>query len=110
MHWHYQVERYGEVTEEKEGDMAVEGDPFDYLDRMSKEHAALGGAVAHVSSTVSRTLPYGEIKCSFTVSISCPQNQTLIRYASDTAFTHAVQAVNRGMSNLVPGLPELPLK
>lgn len=64
---------------------------------------------AHISCTVQRSLSYGEIKCSFTVSIQCAQDQRTMEYAASHAFATATRYVNNGMQVLVPGIDPFPV-
>lgn len=66
-----------------------------------------GVATARVSSTVGRSIEYGDVKCSFTVSITCPQDGKCIERAAELCFSTALQFTNDGMSHLAPGLPAI---
>jgi hypothetical protein len=106
MHWHWVVEKEGVVIYDEEGYMST--DAFELLDKACAAHVQNnGGQLARVSATVQRSLQYGELKCSFTVAVSCPQNQAALDAASSACFTIATQYVNNGMSWLAPGLPTL---
>lgn len=70
---------------------------------------APGDSKARISATVQRSLQYGEIKCSFTVTVSCVQEKACMDYAAEQAFAQAVRYVNDGMDWIAPGLPSLPV-
>lgn len=72
------------------------------LDAKATEHS-----IARVSVTTGRALEYGEIKCTVTVSIDCPQAKNYMDKAAELAFKAAVEYTNDGMSILVPNLPPL---
>lgn len=74
------------------------------LFRLLAEGAAEEGFLAKVSSTVSHGTEYGEIKCSCTITISCPQDAAAIERASAVAFKTAVGFVNDGLSHIAPEL------
>ena len=80
----------------------IEYDPFQRMLVATKE-----GAGARISSTVGRAVEYGEIKCSATVTIDCPQRESYIDLASEIAFRKALELANDGMSVLVPGIPRI---
>lgn len=101
MDWTYTIEKEGQVVQHLEGIMS---DPFT---RMNVEATNATGEKARLSVTVQRALQYGELKCSFTLSISCPQTQQWMDYAAEHIFLQAAKYVNEGMETLVPGLPPL---
>ena len=105
MHWHFVVEKEGQIIYEKEADMLHPNlpDPFAGLSIGAQE----AGDSARVSVTVQRALQYGEVKCSFTLSISCAQKKDHMDYAAGELFKLAVQYVNDGMSWVAPGTPPL---
>jgi len=94
--------RYQGVIETDEEVIVDEGlmaDPFSLL------HEEDG---ASVSCTVGRAHPeFSRVKCSFTVSLRCPQTEVLINKAGEIAFKKALELTNDGMSHLAPELPEI---
>lgn len=105
IHWQLVIEKEGQVIYEKEAHVVdpVPPDPFAGLAIGAQE----ADESARVSVTVQRTLPYGEVKCSFTLSISCAQKKSHMDYAARELFALAVQYTNDGMSWVAPGTPPL---
>ncbi len=103
MDWQCVYEKDGVIIHEKEGIMP---DP-DMLLKMN-EVSQHPGEKARVSATVQRSIAYGEVKCSFTLSVSCPQSKEWVDKAAEQLFALAVGYVNAGMSWLAPGLEPLP--
>jgi hypothetical protein len=105
MYWHYVLSAEGKVLEERDGYMQdpVPTDPFI---RMIPPPTEL---FANISCNVQRSLEYGSLKCSFTVTIHCAQDQRTMEYAASHAFATATRYVNNGMQVLVPGLEPLPV-
>lgn len=92
----------------KKGENAQEeiiSDPFMLLGEMEE-----GESSAKVAATVGRSISYGDVKCSFTVSIVCPQSKACMDRAAELCFTTALQYVNDGMSHLAPELPAIEYK
>ena len=87
------------TTEGAVSEAGVDEDPFSLL--------FVGTEGAKVSMTVGRSLEYGEVKCSATVSVSCPQGEAFINKAAEISFKKALELVNDGMSHLAPGLPPI---
>lgn len=106
MHGHLVIEKEGQIIYEKEHNLThpAPPDPFAHL----LQHARTAGESARVSVTVQQSLQYGEVKCSFTLSIEVPQKKEFMDYAARELFSQAVQYVNDGMSWVAPGLPPLP--
>lgn len=100
------MERDKEIIYHQEGILPDPKGPIDPFTRMSME-SSTSGEKARVSVTVQHSVQYGEVKCSFTLSISCPQNKQWMDYAAEHVFSQAVQYVNDGMNWLAPGLPAL---
>ena len=98
------AEKEGIVIHHQEGVMADPPDPFT---RMNQSSTETPGEKARVSVTVQRSMAYGELKCSFTLSISCPQSKQWMDYAAEHVFVQAVKYVNDGMESLVPGVAPL---
>lgn len=96
MHWHYVLEQDGSIVDEQEGDV------MDKFAQMLQTHP---DQRASISATVQRSLPYGEIKCSFTVTVQCPQSQEWLDAASREAFKLALNYLNQGFSYLAPEVP-----
>ena len=94
MKWEQVLEKMGQIKHNE----GVETDPFQ---RMA------GTEGARVSSTVGRSLEYGEIKCSATVSLDCPQSEAYIDLAGEVAFRKALELANDGMCELAPGVPRI---
>jgi hypothetical protein len=109
--WIHTQERDGEVIYHMEGVMPDPPVVMDALSRMS--HAAAGttgnnAPTARVSTTVQHSLPYGEVKVSFTVTVTVPQEKQWMDYAAEHILAQAVNYVNAGMASVVPGAPLLP--
>lgn len=102
MEWRRVIERDGAIIDEQEGTMP---DPFG---RMNAE-AAISSEKARVSTTVSRSLAYGEVKVSFTLAVSCPQTKDWMDYASEHLFIQAVIYTNHAMATIAPGVEPLPV-
>lgn len=81
-------------------------DPFHTLNRAVSEAP---GETARVSTTIQRSTQYGELKCSFTLSVSCPQTKGWMDYAAEHIFIQALKFVNDGMERLAPGLEPIPV-
>jgi len=66
---------------------------------------------ATVQTEVSRShdLGGGWVKCSFVVSVVCPQTKPYIEAAAKLVFETAMGYVNDGMSHLAPGLTPMDL-
>jgi hypothetical protein len=56
---------------------------------------------ARVSMTVGRSIQYGEVKISATVSLACTQDEDAVDEAAKLAFLKALEIVNDGMGLLV---------
>lgn len=99
MSWHRMLQRYGLKVEE-----SGEYDPFNIL------QAGLANKDvprASVSYTVGTSREYGEVKCSCTVTVQCPQAETWINMAGESAYRKALELVNAGATQLeIPTLPE----
>jgi hypothetical protein len=105
VHWHYTITQDGNVIQDQEGYMP---DPFGYLVQQVENTTQFTGTdPAKISCTVQQSLQYGELKCSFTITISCPQNQAAMDFAAQHAFIQATHYVNNGMRFLAPGLQPL---
>jgi hypothetical protein len=100
MNWNRTVTKEG-ATRSESGSME---DPYWQLAAAAK---ATGYPTARISSTVVHGIEYGEIKCSFTVSIECVQSKETMDGAALLAFRAAVEYTNSGMSYLAPELPQL---
>ncbi len=99
MNWQSVIERLGQVQMHE----GAEQDPFMHL-----AYKALGDVnikTARISMTVSRSIEYGEIKCSATVTIECPQKEAYVNLAGEVAFSKALELTNDGMSQF--GLPRI---
>jgi len=100
-----QIEKEGQIIYEKECNLPdpIMPDPFAGLSigALEAENSA------RVSVTVQRALQYGEVKCSFTLTISCAQKKDHMDYAARELFALAVQYTNDGMSWIAPGTPPL---
>jgi hypothetical protein len=105
MRWHYVLEREGRIVEEREGELPdpVPTDPFIRMNPPGVDTKAT------VSCNVQRSLEYGSLKCSFTLTIHCAQDQQTMEYAASHAFATATRYVNNGMGVLVPGIDPLPV-
>ena len=97
MKWEQVLQKMDQISH-KEG---IEQDPFARMIPAEANHSA------RVSSTVGRSLEYGEIKCSSTVTIDCPQREAYIDMAGEIAFRKALELANDGMSELAPGIPRI---
>jgi len=58
--------------------------------------------LATVSSVVGRSLAYGELKCSTTVTLQCAQSSDTVHQAGVMAFNKARELTNAGMKLLAP--------
>lgn len=67
----------------------------------------INGVTAQVSATAQRSVEYGEVKCSVTVTLTCPQEASWVDYAAKTAFKAALGYCNDGFSWLAPGVPRI---
>ena len=95
--------RINRTMEDKQAiqqDESLENDPFVLL-------ASMEGPVSMITSTVSRSLPYGEVKCSTTVSMTCPQITACINQAASMTFKKARELTNKGFKELVPDATDL---
>jgi hypothetical protein len=98
--WTRTLTQGGKVIAHQEGFMTG----IDWLAQHSKAAKDIDGLeLARVSSTVQRSVEYGEVKCSMTVTLSCPQTKEAVDYAMKVAFTTALEGVNDGFSYLAPG-------
>lgn len=109
MDWSYVFEKDGSVVQAMEGTMPDPPGPLDPYTQMNMEASRHPGEKARVSVTVQRSLPYGEIKVSFTLAVSCPQTKPWIDHTSQHIFSLAVLYVNGGMAAIAPGLEPLPV-
>jgi hypothetical protein len=81
----------------QEGEM---DDPFQQLN--------LTDSTARISCTVQRGAnDYGASKCSFTVTINCPQEKAALDYAATLLYDTALRYANWGIHYLA-GVPPLP--
>jgi len=78
----------------------------DYYTKV-QECRAQGLPVARLSSMISRGIEYGEVRCSFTVSIECPQTKDYMDQAAELLFQKALEYTNDGMSVLAPGVDRI---
>jgi hypothetical protein len=88
--WIRTIEAGKKIIDYQEG--YVEDDKFQAL--------AAGDALAHVSTTYTRGLPYGEEKVSVMVSVACDQNEATINKAGEHTFMKALELVGDGFSVL----------
>jgi len=86
------MEQQGSVVEHDEG---IQQDPFW---RIRVQDPSRPDSEARVSMALGRSLQYGELKCSASVSIGCPQQEAHINLAGELAFTKALELVNDGMA------------
>lgn len=94
------LHRRGFVPHREEG---VSYDPFYMLAQQAHQD---GGGIARVSFTVGTAREYGEIKCSATVTIECPQDEKHIDTAGEAAYRKALELTNAAASQLeIPQLP-----
>jgi hypothetical protein len=97
--WNRAFQRAGYVTEES-------GTAFDPFSHLSITARADGRGTAKVSFTVGSSREYGEIKCSATVTIECPQDEKHINMAGECAYRKALELTNDAASQLeIPQLP-----
>lgn len=89
MNWQSTIEKLNNIVFSD----GAEVDPF-----MRLVTAKFEGESARVSMTVGRNLQYGELKCSATVTIDCPQKEEYINLAGEIAFTKALELVNDAMT------------
>jgi hypothetical protein len=85
----------------------VEVDPFYHLKSVVTVEGSEGIPNASVSVTTGRAIEYGEVKCSTTVRIVCPQEEKWIDLAGELAFTKSLELTNDGMSIMTPGTERL---
>jgi hypothetical protein len=71
---------------------------------------AQGLPTARIGTTVGRSVEFGEVKCSFTVTIECPQNKECMDEAAQLVFIKALEYANDGMSHLKPGIPRIEIE
>ena len=86
------MEQQGSTIEHNEG---IQQDPFW---RIRTKTGIQQNSDARITMTVGRALQYGELKCSASVSIECPQQEAHINLAGELAFTKALELVNDGMA------------
>lgn len=60
-----------------------------------------------VSTTVQRSAEYGEVKCSVTITLTCPQDAAWVNHTAKVGFKAALGFCNDGFSWLCPGAPRL---
>jgi hypothetical protein len=99
MDWTGTLTKYGWSTE------VAGAEPFHPLSWQAQQARAAGESVARISSTVGTAVQYGEVKCSFTVSIECVQSEATINLAGEAAFLKALELTNDGARFL--GIDEL---
>jgi hypothetical protein len=63
---------------------------------------------ARVSYTVQRSVAYGDVKCSATVSIECVQSDVHINLAGQIAFEKAKELCDDGFCSIVQDAARLP--
>lgn len=79
-------------------------DPFYLLSQLARQN---GGGIARVSFTVGTSREFGEVKCSATVSIECPQDEKHIDAAGESVYRKALELTNAAATQLeIPQLPE----
>lgn len=99
MKWNRMLARHGYIVEEA----GVAYDPFAISANKAK---TLGIGIAKVSFTVGTSREYGEVKCSATVTLECPQTETDIDMAGEAAYRKALELTNDAASQLeIPKLP-----
>lgn len=97
MNWQGVVQRLGQVQTVE----SLARDPFYYF-------AASPGPKAKISSTVGRSLSYGDVKVSFTVTIECPQNEHHMNIAAEIAGDKAAELVDEVFLKISPDALPLP--
>jgi hypothetical protein len=96
MKWQLFLERHG-VQGLQQG---VDYDPFALLAQQAQAPAA------NVHVSVGSNLEYGAVKCTVSVTLSCPQNEKCIEMAGELAFRKAVELHNSGAEAMdIPLLP-----
>lgn len=80
-------------------------DPRDVDLLINANRACNDGAdhTAAVSATAQRSAEYGEVKCSVTVTLHCPQTGAWLDYTAKTAFKAALEYCNDGFGWMRPG-------
>lgn len=110
MKWEQIIKQHGQL-------MSQEGylDPQDPTRLRLDPLYALGHHVnptmktqARVSYTVQRSIAYGDVKCSATVSIECPQSDAHINLAAQIAFEKAKEICDDGFCSIVQDAVRLP--
>lgn len=109
MNWEQIVQDHAKAI----SNAGLEYDAFSLLARVddpTQPASMRNGRSAKVTYTVSRSLGYGELKCSATVTIECPQTEGYINMAGELAFEKAKELVNDGFGSLVPDSAPLPVR
>lgn len=83
-----------QVTTDKKGALTTQygSDPFP---KVAKHDQA-----AKVTISLGRSLPYGEVKVSASVTVTCDQNEVTINRAGEIAFLKAKELVEDCFSHL----------
>lgn len=100
MRWKQTLERYGYRVEQE----GVQSDPFSLLGELSRADAVR----ATVSSTAKRSMDYGQVSVSTTITIQCPQTEAAIHMAGEVSFKQALELTNHGMLAMEPNAGRIP--
>lgn len=110
MIWKRVMEQNGEITEQQ----GVVADPFFELVKNAKTVGTSARIKMMVGNTISIPQDYQGSqsleswpRCECTVEIECPQDKASIDYASKLVFNTALQYMNEGMLQLIPGYPPI---
>lgn len=81
------------------------GEPFGSIVGAAATMQQQGYSPAKVSVTVGNAIEYNAVKVSVTITVSCPQNEQHIQYATEVSFLKALEMVNEASDTL--GIPRL---
>ena len=77
-------------------DRGAPGNPVDPFRELARQAAKKKGGAATVRETHSRCLPFGELKCGFSLSVGSPQTDAYIAETSKVCLAKAVEIVGAG--------------
>lgn len=99
MKWARTLIRRGFLKEEVGNDP----DPFQFLGEAANSSPS---GIAELEFNLRTSTDYGQISCSVSLRIRCPQNEPCIDLAGEIGYRKALELVNAGASQA--GTPPLP--
>jgi len=87
-------------------EQAVAGSEIDPFMMVGQQSQQSGLPAINVNCNMGSSLEYGEVKCGFSVTVTCPQTEPSINMAGEMVYRKAIELTNDAATHL--GLPLLP--